>query len=132
MNQLSNFSEEYQSGQDDEQEIDHSAAYLQDIKKYSHKILRKYVVNGMISFHDGPDLHNVVSQKDIRIFRIMEVYSQNKNEDDFLENLGVLSQVIKGQSTQDLLQDENGPQKASSDDQFFKDSQVAENQADNV
>ena len=27
---------------------------------------------------------------------------------------------------------ENGPQKASSDDQFFKDSQVAENQADNV
>ena len=35
--------------------------------------------------------------KDYRIICILEVYSQNKNEDDFLENLGLLSQVIREQ-----------------------------------
>ena len=45
----------------------------------------------MISFADGPQLHNLVEAKDYRIICILEVYSQNKNEDDFLENLGLLS-----------------------------------------
>ena len=51
----------------------------------------------MISFADGPQLHNLVEAKDYRIICILEVYSQNKNEDDFLENLGLLSQVIREQ-----------------------------------
>jgi len=38
-----------------------------------------------------------VEAKDYRIICILEVYSQNKNEDDFLENLGLLSQVIREQ-----------------------------------
>ena len=68
---------------------------IDQICKYSHKILRKYVVNGMIDLVDGPQLHNLVDARDYRIICIMEVFSQNKNEDDFLENLGLLSQVMK-------------------------------------
>ena len=45
--------------------------------------------------------HNLVETKDYRIICIMEVYSQNKNEDDFLENLGLLSQVIREQEQED-------------------------------
>ena len=55
----------------------------------------------MISFADGPQLHNLVEAKDYRIICILEVYSQNKNEDDFLENLGLLSQVIREQEAHD-------------------------------
>ena len=57
----------------------------------------------MISFADGPQLHNLVEAKDYRIICILEVYSQNKNEDDFLENLGLLSQVIREQEAHENL-----------------------------
>ena len=72
-----------------------AAVSIDQICRYSHKILRKYVVNGMIDLVDGPQLHNLVDARDYRIICIMEVFSQNKNEDDFLENLGLLSQVMK-------------------------------------
>ena len=49
----------------------------------------------MIALCDGPKLHALVDSRDYRIICILEVYSQNKNEDDFLENLGLLTQVIK-------------------------------------
>jgi len=57
----------------------------------------------MISFSDGPQLHNLVEAKDYRIICILEVYSQNKSEDDFLENLGLLSQVIREQEAMDNI-----------------------------
>ena len=84
-----------------DQEKDQATARLQQICRYSHKILRKYVVNGMITLQDGPQLHNLVDARDYRIICILEVYSQNKNEDDFLENLGLLTQVIKEQKEQE-------------------------------
>ena len=37
----------------------------------------------------------MVDAKDYRIICILEVYSQNKNEDDFLESLELLMQVMK-------------------------------------
>lgn len=55
----------------------------------------------MITLTDGPQLHNLVDARDYRIICILEVYSQNKNEDDFLENLGLLTQVIKEQKELD-------------------------------
>ena len=55
----------------------------------------------MITLQDGPQLHNLVDARDYRIICILEVYSQNKNEDDFLENLGLLTQVIKEQKEQE-------------------------------
>ena len=48
---------------------------IDQICKYSHKILRKYVVNGMIDLVDGPQLHNLVDARDYRIICIMEVFS---------------------------------------------------------
>ena len=39
----------------------------------------------------------MVDARDYRIICILEVYSQNKLEDDFLENLAVLTNVIKNQ-----------------------------------
>lgn len=83
------------------QEFDQVAQRLEQICRYSHKILKKYVVNGMITLQDGPQLHNLVDARDYRIICILEVYSQNKNEDDFLENLGLLTQVIKEQKEQE-------------------------------
>jgi len=92
--------DEYQPDLDDDEqneEVDQAAQRLEQICRYSHKILKKYVVNGMITLQDGPQLHNLVDARDYRIICILEVYSQNKNEDDFLENLGLLTQVIKEQ-----------------------------------
>ena len=51
----------------------------------------------------------------------MEVYSQNKNEDDFLENLGLLTQVIKDQDNQDA--EEEGQMSFSENEQDFNDHQ---------
>ena len=82
--------------EDNEEEMVRKAEEkIVQICRYSHKILRKYVVNGMIQVSDGPEFHTMVNNRDYRILCIMEVYSQNKNEDDFLENLGLLSQVIR-------------------------------------
>ena len=39
-------------GNDDD--ADRAEQRLAQICRYSHKILRKYIVNGMISFADGP------------------------------------------------------------------------------
>lgn len=96
--------DEYQPGVDSNEEIDQAAKRLDQICRYSHKILKKYVVNGMITLQDGPQLHNLVDARDYRIICILEVYSQNKNEDDFLENLGLLTQVMKEQKD---LEDEH-------------------------
>lgn len=37
-----------------EGEVDQAAERLSQICKYSHKIIKKYVVNGMITLQDGP------------------------------------------------------------------------------
>ena len=86
--------DDYQPGDEDQDvnnEVDQAAERLEQICRYSHKILRKYVTNGMITMQDGPQLHHLVEQRDYRIICILEVYSQNKKEDDFLENLGLLT-----------------------------------------
>ena len=85
-------------GDERSEEIDQAAERLEKICRYSHKILKKYVCSGMITIQDGPQLHALVNARDYRIICILEVYSQNKNEDDFLENLGLLTQVIKEQN----------------------------------
>lgn len=98
-------------------EVSQAAERLDQICKYSHKILKKYVVNGMITLQDGPQLHNLVEARDYRIICILEVYSQNKNEDDFLENLGLLTQVLKDQGElEDKENSERGSYSAGDDE----------------
>ena len=92
--------------EDNEEEMVRKAEEkIVQICRYSHKILRKYVVNGMIQVSDGPEFHTMVNNRDYRILCIMEVYSQNKNEDDFLANLGLLSQVIRQEREEIPAQD---------------------------
>jgi hypothetical protein len=52
-------------------------------------------MTGMISYADAPAFHNLVEQRDYRILCIFEVFSQNRFEDDFLENLALLAQIVK-------------------------------------
>ena len=77
----------------------------------------------MITLQDGPQLHNLVDARDYRIICILEVYSQNKNEDDFLENLGLLTQVIKEQKEQ-----EEKEVASYSGDDDFNDDEVGPNE----
>ena len=105
-----------------------AATSIDQICKYSHKILRKYVVNGMIDLVDGPQLHNLVDARDYRIICIMEVFSQNKNEDDFLENLGLLSQVMKEGDRQDVEEQKAGGDVLDSD--FSENDQTTEDPED--
>ena len=118
--------DEYQPGMEDDElneEVDQAAQRLQQICRYSHKILKKYVVNGMITLQDGPQLHNLVDARDYRIICILEVYSQNKNEDDFLENLGLLTQVIKEQKE---LEDKEGDHNSYSGEEDFNEMEPVE------
>lgn len=59
--------------------------------QYQHKILRKYAMLGMIKYCAVPYFHSLVTKKDYKMICIFEVFAQNRNEDDFLENLGFYS-----------------------------------------
>lgn len=61
------------------------------IMQYQHKILRKYAMLGMIKYSAVPFFHQLVAQRDYKMISIFEVFAQNRNEDDFLENLGFYS-----------------------------------------
>jgi len=71
----------------------------------------------------------LVDARDYRIICILEVYSQNKNEDDFLENLGLLTQVIKEQK--ELEEKEGDPISYSGDEDFNEMDPTTEDQVQN-
>jgi hypothetical protein len=52
-------------------------------------------MTGMISYADAPAFHNLVDKRDYRIVCCFEVFSRNRSEDDFLENLALIAQIIK-------------------------------------
>lgn len=54
-------------------------------------------MTGMISYSDAPQLHDMVDNRNYRMICIFEVLTQNRLESDFLENLGLLSQVAREQ-----------------------------------
>jgi hypothetical protein len=63
-------------------------------------------MTGMISYADAPAFHNLVENRDYRMICIFEVYSLNRNEDDFLENLALISQIMKNQEPFELKSDD--------------------------
>lgn len=79
---------------DDQQEGEEDPDYMEDIDgimQYQHKILRKYAMLGMIKYSAVPFFHQLVTNRDYKMICIFEVFAQNRNEDDFLENLGIYS-----------------------------------------
>lgn len=55
----------------------------------------------MIKYSDSPQFHDLVENWDYRMICILEVYTQNRNEDDFLENLGILGELLREQEDAD-------------------------------
>ena len=49
---------------------------------------------GMIQYSDAPLFHDMVDQRDYKMISIFEVFAINRNEDDFLENLGLFAQLV--------------------------------------
>ena len=45
----------------------------------------------MISYVDAPSFHDLVDKRDYRIVSVFEVFTQNRSEDDFLENLALVA-----------------------------------------
>eukprot|EP00347_Sterkiella_histriomuscorum_P013336 403365107 len=73
---------------------------FQSIIEYQHKILRKYTIRGFIKYSDAPIFHEMVDQKDYKMISIFEVFAINRDEDDFLENLGLLAQIFLEQDNE--------------------------------
>ena len=53
--------------------------------------MKKYTIRGFIKYSDAPIFHEMVDQKDYKMISIFEVFAINRDEDDFLENLGLLA-----------------------------------------
>ena len=100
---------------DEQQEGDEDLDYLEDIDgimQYQHKILRKYAMLGMIKYSAVPFFHQLVTSRDYKMICIFEVFAQNRNEDDFLENLGFYSN--QRHNLEDLNQNPEQQQASSS------------------
>ena len=86
-----------QKSNEEEEEEDEAVQRLEKICSCTHKILAKYTSNGMIKYSEAPQFHDLVENWDYRMICILEVYTQNRNEDDFLENLGILGELLREQ-----------------------------------
>ncbi len=87
-----------QSQGDESSEMDKEDDAIQRLDRIcecANKILAKYTSNGMIKYSDSPQFHDLVENWDYRMICILEVYTQNRNEDDFLENLGILGELLR-------------------------------------
>ena len=80
-------------GDSDEQEDPDYMEDIDGIMQYQHKILRKYAMLGMIKYCAVPFFHSLVTSRDYKMICIFEVFAQNRNEDDFLDNLGILNNI---------------------------------------
>lgn len=49
---------------------------------------------GLIQYADAPFFHAMVDQRDYKMISIFEVFAINRNEDDFLENLGLFAHLV--------------------------------------
>jgi hypothetical protein len=76
---------------------------IDGIMQYQHKILRKYAMLGMIKYCAVPYFHNLVTCRDYKMICIFEVFAQNRNEDDFLENLGFYSNSSEGIDVENIV-----------------------------
>lgn len=65
-------------------------------------------MRGLIKYSDSPIFHEMVDSKDYKMISIFEVFAVNRDEDDFLENLGLLAQIyLEDTDTHDNDGEEN-------------------------
>mmetsp|Transcript_17232 Transcript_17232/g.29017 ORF Transcript_17232/g.29017 Transcript_17232/m.29017 type:complete len:316 (-) Transcript_17232:39-986(-) len=94
-----------------DEEDEEEQEYIQDIDGimiFQHKILRKYAMLGMIHYSTMPFFHQLVKIRDYKMISIFEVFAQNRNEDDFLNNLEVLDDIRHQNEDQLRILDSRG------------------------
>ena len=97
--------DEDKNNSDDDEDSGQDFEDIESIMQYQHKILRKYAMLGMIQYSAIPFFHQLVQNRDYKMICIFEVFAQNRNEDDFLENLGILDNIrIAGEEQQQMMQ----------------------------
>jgi hypothetical protein len=115
-------SNEDQEQQDPDSEKDEDPEYNDDIEgimEYQHKILRKYAMLGMIQYSAVPFFHCLVQNRDYKMICIFEVFALNRNEDDFLENLGILNEIrLQNEDSQINTIDDSDNGQMSGDDRM--------------
>ncbi len=67
-------------------------------KKSMHTVLARIVMDGMLDYIAGLYIHELINEGDALTFGIFELFSLLKDQDDFLENLNILSKCKKRQS----------------------------------
>ena len=67
-------------------------------KKSMHTVLARIVKDGMLDYTAGPYIHELINESDELTFGIFELFSLLKDQQDFLENLDILSKYKKKQS----------------------------------
>ena len=60
-----------------------------------HRIIKRFCLNAKIPIADGAKFHQMINDCDQRIISSFEVFALNRNEEDFLENLGIVYDIIK-------------------------------------
>jgi len=57
-------------------------------------------LQGKIRYYDASFFHDMVSRRDYKMISVFEVFSVNRNEEDFLENLYILKEIYNEEAEQ--------------------------------
>lgn len=60
-------------------------------------------------YYDAPLFHNLVNSREYRVSSAFEVFSGNRLEDDFLENLGLIAQIVEREQHEETREQATGP-----------------------
>ena len=85
--------EEELEEEEEEEDDDEATEDIEQIAQFQHKILRKYAMLGFIRYSAIPFFHQLVHIRDYKMSCIFEVFAQNRNDEDFLENLKILDDI---------------------------------------
>lgn len=70
---------------------------------------------GMVEYSDAPFFHEMVDQRDYKMISIFEVFAINRNEDDFLENLGLFAQLLMDSDEEEDTKEDEEPKEPEED-----------------
>lgn len=80
------------------EELDPKEDDTYNCKKSMHTVLARIVMDGMLDYIAALYIHELINQGDPLTFGIFELFSHMKDQEDFLENVNLLSKSKKRQS----------------------------------
>ena len=60
-----------------------------------HRIVRRFSINAKITIADGAKFHQLINECNPFVISSFEVFALNRNEQDFLESLHIISDILK-------------------------------------